>query len=319
MLRTITSPSSARSASRLRGDVGFRGSTNWRAKLGQRRELPGLEQRDQVVQLLEVALDRRRGEEQQEAAAQLVDQLPARGRPVLDLVGLVDDHQVPRLGLHQGRACRWARAVAERRDHQPRAPPQRLGRAVVERCCAPRGWPWSTARRPTARPAAAAPARGLAAPSRAAGTRAAPSAPRRSCPGRPRRPGSARPRSVRSTRRTVSIWYACCSTPVNRASESNSEKLSALASRCACSTCATRAGATLGPASAAAKSAGSAPSKRGPLSLAGVTRWRPHRCVHGSLSSRSPSRPASPSPATGVGRSARPPVLDDAARSRSLR
>src|SRR5688572_23338775 len=58
-------------------------------------ELTRTQQRDEVVELAEVVLERSRSEQQNVVALDFLEELVARGRFVLDLVGLVDDDQVP--------------------------------------------------------------------------------------------------------------------------------------------------------------------------------------------------------------------------------
>ncbi len=58
-------------------------------------ELSGPEQRDEVVQLAQVVLERRGGEQQDEIALDFLDELIGRAAVTLHLVRLVHDHQVP--------------------------------------------------------------------------------------------------------------------------------------------------------------------------------------------------------------------------------
>ena len=70
VLRTITSPSSDRSRSRLRGSRGLPRRTYCRLKSGLGLQVARLQQRQQVVQLQEVVLHGRGGEQEQVAAVQ---------------------------------------------------------------------------------------------------------------------------------------------------------------------------------------------------------------------------------------------------------
>src|SRR5688572_26149024 len=58
-------------------------------------ELTWPQQGDEVVELAEVVLERSRSEQQDVVTLDFLEELVARGRLVLDLVGLVDDDQVP--------------------------------------------------------------------------------------------------------------------------------------------------------------------------------------------------------------------------------
>src|SRR3989440_422201 len=58
-------------------------------------ELPGAEQRDEVVQLTQVVLKRRGGEQQDEIPLDFLDELVGRAPVALHLLRLVHDHQVP--------------------------------------------------------------------------------------------------------------------------------------------------------------------------------------------------------------------------------
>src|SRR3954468_7231170 len=60
-----------------------------------RAELPGAEQRDEVVELAQVVLKGSRREEQEVIAVDLLQEPVRRGAVILDLVGFVDDHEVP--------------------------------------------------------------------------------------------------------------------------------------------------------------------------------------------------------------------------------
>lgn len=64
-------------------------------ELAPRAELTRPQQRDQVVQLTQVVLERRRGEQQQVVLVEVADHLVGARAVVLDLVRLVHDHQVP--------------------------------------------------------------------------------------------------------------------------------------------------------------------------------------------------------------------------------
>src|SRR5918992_2823038 len=58
-------------------------------------ELSGTQQRHEVVELAEIVLEWRRGEEEDVVALDLLEKLVAGGVLVLDLVCLVDDDEVP--------------------------------------------------------------------------------------------------------------------------------------------------------------------------------------------------------------------------------
>ena len=66
--------------------------------------MPGRQQREQVVEFDQVVLHGRRGEQKHESPLQRVDELPIQRRPILAVVGLVDDDQVPGLSRHERRA-----------------------------------------------------------------------------------------------------------------------------------------------------------------------------------------------------------------------
>ena len=84
-------------------------------------ELPGraqqarLQQRDQVEQLLEVVLHRRGGQQQDVLLLQLAGELPELGVAVAQVVGLIDDDQVPVAG-QDGGAVRLALGGVHRGD-----------------------------------------------------------------------------------------------------------------------------------------------------------------------------------------------------------
>jgi len=99
------------------GSLGWRGSPPPGARRGipPRAELSGAEQGDEVVQLAQVVLQRRRREQQDEVALDLLDEFVRRAAVALDLVRLVHDHEVPMMpqnllgvsaGSARGRATR---------------------------------------------------------------------------------------------------------------------------------------------------------------------------------------------------------------------
>ena len=81
-------------------------------------ELTRAQERDEVVQLAEIVLERRRGEEEDVVALDLLEKLVARGRLVLDLVCLVDDDEVPLVPQDLAAVLRGDRAVV--RDDRAR-------------------------------------------------------------------------------------------------------------------------------------------------------------------------------------------------------
>ena len=119
------------------------------AELRERADRAGPQQRHQVVELAQVVLHRRRGEQQQVARAELVDELPAEREVVAQPVRLVDDHEVEADAAHARAVARVARRL-ERGDDQrmvapsgPRRRARRRSRARTSRA----------APRPTARTA----------------------------------------------------------------------------------------------------------------------------------------------------------------------
>ena len=99
------------------------------AELRRRRELAGLQERDQVVDLFEIGLDGRRREQQEKPALDAVDELPPCGLPVLHVVRLVDDDEVPRPRLDR-RGVPPAARERERRDDDAVVSPERLRRVA---------------------------------------------------------------------------------------------------------------------------------------------------------------------------------------------
>ena len=66
-----------------------------RPELRPGAELAGPQQRDEVVQLAQIVLQWRGGEEQDEVPLDLLDEPVGRAALALHLVRLVDDHQIP--------------------------------------------------------------------------------------------------------------------------------------------------------------------------------------------------------------------------------
>src|SRR5688572_13106295 len=83
-------------------------------------ELTGPQQGDEVIELAEVVLERSRGEQQDVVALDFLEELVARGRFILDLVGLVDDDQVPSVPQDLAAVLFRDRPVV-RDDRSPRA------------------------------------------------------------------------------------------------------------------------------------------------------------------------------------------------------
>src|SRR5205814_4300199 len=74
-------------------------------------ELPGAEQRDEVVQLAQIVLQRRRREQQDKIALDLLDEFVRCAAVALDLVRLVHDHEVPMMPQNLLGVSPGARAV----------------------------------------------------------------------------------------------------------------------------------------------------------------------------------------------------------------
>ena len=85
------------------------------AKFLERLEDAGLQQRQQVVELDQIVLHRRRGEQQQETLVERVDQLVALADAVAQVMGLVDDDEIEAAASRRS-ACSLRRAERNRRD-----------------------------------------------------------------------------------------------------------------------------------------------------------------------------------------------------------
>ena len=101
------------------------------AKFLLRLEDAGLQQRQQVVELDEIVLHRRGGEQQQKTLGQTVDQLVALAGAVAQVVGLVDDHQIER--LCEQPVGMLAPARERERSDDPRRRPEALGVLAKQR------------------------------------------------------------------------------------------------------------------------------------------------------------------------------------------
>lgn len=77
------------------GVEGISGGDEALLEVGGSGELTGLEQGDEVVELLEIGLHGGGGDEQEEAALELIDEAPAGGGAVLHVVGLVHGDEIP--------------------------------------------------------------------------------------------------------------------------------------------------------------------------------------------------------------------------------
>ena len=106
------------------------------AELLERLEDARLQQRQQIVELGQVVLHRRRREQQQEALVQGVDQLPALAGAVAQVVRLVDDDQVEAAGEQALGMLAPARRAPARRSGGA-GPRTRCG---IARAATGRGW-----------------------------------------------------------------------------------------------------------------------------------------------------------------------------------
>ena len=95
-----------------------------------RAELPGAEQGDEVVQLAQVVLQRRRREQQDKIALDLLDELVRRAAVALDLVRLVHDHEVPMVPQNLFGVAAGARAVVRHDRAGDALPVVGIGRGV---------------------------------------------------------------------------------------------------------------------------------------------------------------------------------------------
>ena len=92
------------------------------AERPERAQLTGLEQCDQVEQLVQIVLDRRRGEEQEVGPPEPVHELPEDSAGVPQVMGLVHDDEVIRdLLNHAGML--WPLGRVEGGDHALEALP----------------------------------------------------------------------------------------------------------------------------------------------------------------------------------------------------
>jgi len=92
------------------------------AELGGRTQLAGAQEGDQVVQFLQVVLDRRGRQQQQELARNLGHQAPGGRIPMAQVMGLVHDQEVKGSAFEHLPVSRHPRH-AQRGDHQvPPAP-----------------------------------------------------------------------------------------------------------------------------------------------------------------------------------------------------
>jgi hypothetical protein len=94
----------------------------------QRAELPGPQQRDEVVQLAHVVLHRRRGQEQEIARGEPVQKLPGERLLVLQPMRFVDDDQIEGSRRHLVAVAKELRGI-HRREEQRLLPP---GGAVLQ-------------------------------------------------------------------------------------------------------------------------------------------------------------------------------------------
>src|SRR5207237_9805321 len=86
-------------------------------KLLPRAELARPEQRDEIVQLAQVVLERRSGEQEDEVPLDFLNELVGRAAVTLYLVRLVHDHQVPAVPQDLLGVAARARSVV--RDDRP--------------------------------------------------------------------------------------------------------------------------------------------------------------------------------------------------------
>ena len=87
------------------------------AELRERPDRPGTNQRREVVELAQVVLHRRRGQQHQVAGIEVVDELPSQGQVVAQAVGFVHHHHVVVGAAHPAPVPLVPRGL-ERRDHQ---------------------------------------------------------------------------------------------------------------------------------------------------------------------------------------------------------
>ena len=85
-------------------------------ELPRRAQQPGLQERDQVEQLLQVILHGGRGQQQDELLLDLAGELPGLGVAIAEVMGLVDDDDVPPSGEDR-RPVRLALGGMDRGDH----------------------------------------------------------------------------------------------------------------------------------------------------------------------------------------------------------
>ena len=124
VLRTMTSPRSART-SRAHASLGRRARSEGGART--RRVPPRWPGRRRLTRLYSSStsvLDRRGGEQQEEAGRQARDERVRRGARVLERVRLVDDDEVPRKRRRPASRCRGDRAVRQRGDDDTAACPE---------------------------------------------------------------------------------------------------------------------------------------------------------------------------------------------------